>query len=135
VASEDTVSSIFHEGIYANEKNQIILIALKDDFIMKKFVLDVYAHEELGTDTYCAFEVSEQALEGPLFEAGINSIFSDSFRICMQPHIERKHIQPFKTEDSYHGMGLIEGVFPVENKDKFTDQYKRKVLDYLKEIC
>jgi len=134
VAPENEVDKIYNNGIYANKKNEIILVVLKDDFLLKKFLLDVYAHEELGVDTYCAFEIKPEGVQGPLFETGINSIFSDSYKASKQPHIESKYLKPFNAEESYQGMGLIEGVFPVENKDKFTDEYKHQVLEYLKEV-
>jgi hypothetical protein len=102
--------------------------------LLKKFIFDLYAHEVLKVDIYCIFEIAPEGFEGPLIESNINSIFSDSFKIAKQPLIERKDLIPFKTDDSYEGMGLIEGVYPVENKDKFTEQYKRKVLEYLKEV-
>ncbi|UCH95576.1 MAG: hypothetical protein JSV88_01680 [Candidatus Aminicenantes bacterium] len=133
-APEANIEKIFASGIRANQKGEIPIIVLKDDFLLKKFIFDVYAHEVLGLDVYCLFEIKEEGIRGPLFEANINSIFSDSFKISKQPQIERKHLMPFKTDESYEGMGLIDGVFPVENKDKFTDQYKRKVLEYLKEV-
>jgi hypothetical protein len=135
VAPEAQVEKIYGSGIQANEKGEIPIIALKDDFLLKKFIFDLYAHEVLRLDVYCLFEITQEGVEGSLFEADINNIFSDSFKISKQPHIERKYLKPFKTDESYEGMGLIEGVFPVENKDKFTDKYKRKVLEYLKEIA
>ncbi|MCP5048282.1 MAG: hypothetical protein GY940_14015, partial [bacterium] len=49
--------------------------------------------------------------------------------------IERKFLTPFIADQSYEGMGLIEGVLPVENRDKFTDEYKKKVLEYIKEVA
>ena len=134
VAPEKELSTIFSKGIQANSKGEIVIIFLKDEFVMKKFVFDVYAHEELQMDTYCAFEISEVGIEGPLFDSGINSIFSDSFRVSKQPKIESKYLKLFKSGENYEGMGLIDGVFPVEHKDKFTDIYKRKVLYYLKQV-
>ena len=134
IAPEARLNTIYNSGIRADDKGEIPIIVLKDDFLLKKFLFDVYAHEVMGLDVYCLFEINQQGVDGPLFEANINSIFSDSFKISKQPHILRKHIKPYKSEESYEGMGLIEGMFPVENKDKFTDQYKRKVLEYLKEV-
>ncbi|NIM16068.1 MAG: hypothetical protein GTO45_29045 [Candidatus Aminicenantes bacterium] len=134
VAGESEVDKIYNNGIYANDRNEIILVVLKDDFLLKKFVLDMYAYEELGVDTYCAFEISPAGVEGPLFETNIKSMFSGSYKASKQPHIESQYIKPFKGEESYEGMGLIDGVFPVENKDKFTDEYKHQVLEYLQEV-
>jgi hypothetical protein len=135
VAPEAQVEKIYRNGIQANEKGEIPIITLKEDFLLKKFIFDLYAHEVLRVDIYCIFEITQEGFAGPLFESNINSMFSDSFKISKQPHIERKSIIPFKTDESYAGMGLIEGVFPVENKDKFTDKYKQKVLEYLKEVA
>ncbi len=134
VAPEAQVEKIFGGGIQANKQGEIPVIALKDDFLLKKFIFDLYAHEVLKVDIYCIFEITPGGFEGPLFESHIKSIFSDSFKISRQPYIERQYLIPFKTDESYAGMGLIEGVFPVENKDKFTEEYKRKVLEYLKEV-
>jgi hypothetical protein len=134
IAPEKELSNIFSKGLSANRKGEIIILVLKDDFMLKKFLFDVYAHEELGVETYCAFEISEHAIEGPLFDTGINSIFSDSYRASKQRNIDRKNIKLYKSEESYEGMGLFEGVFPVENKDKFTEVYKRRVLEYLKQV-
>jgi len=134
VSEESEVQNIYSKGIPANADNEIVLMVLSDSFLMKKFLFDVYAHEVLKADTYCAFEIDPAGVTGPLSETGINSIFADYFKICKMPLIERRYVKPFKSEESYEGMGLMEGVFPVENKDKFTDSYKRKVLDYLKEV-
>lgn len=135
VAPEAQVEKIFRSGILANEKGEIPVIALKDDFLLKKFIFDLYAHEVLKVDIYCIFEITPEGFAGPLLQSNIKSIFSDSFKNAAQPHIERKALIPFKTDDSYEGMGLIEGVYPVENKDKFTEEYKQKVLEYLKEVA
>lgn len=134
LAPEAQVEKIYGSGIQADEKGEIPVIALKDDFLLKKFIFDLYAHEVLNVDIYCVFEITPGGFASSLIESNINSIFCDSFKIAKQPHIERKDLIPFKTDDSYEGMGLIEGVFPVENKDKFTEEYKRKVLEYLKEV-
>jgi len=134
IAPEDQLSSIYNQGILADSKGEITIIVLKEDFLLKKFIFDVYAHEELGLEVYCLFEIKEQGIEGPLYSVEINSIFSDSFKISKQEKIEREFIVPFKSDENYEGMGLIDGMYPVENKDKFTDEYKRKVLEYLKEV-
>jgi hypothetical protein len=89
----------------------------------------------LKVDIYCIFEITPEGFSGPLVQSNIDSIFSDSFKIVKQPQIQRPDLIPFKTDDSYEGMGLIEGVYPVENKDKFTEEYKQKVLEYLKEVA
>lgn len=135
VAPETQVEKIYGSGIQANEKGEIPIIALKDDFLLNKFIFDLYAHEILGVDVYCLFEIIQEGLEGALSDSDIDNIFSDCFKVSGQQSIDRNHLRPFKTDESYAGMGLIEGVFPVENKDKFTDNYKQKVLEYLKEVA
>jgi hypothetical protein len=134
VAPEGQVEKIYRSGIEANEKGEIPVIALKDDFLLKKFIFDLYAHEVLKVDIYCIFEIIPGGFTGPLLQSNIDSIFSDLFKIAKQPQIQRPDLIPFKSDDSYEGMGLIEGVYPVENKDKFTKEYKQKVLEYLREV-
>ena len=134
VAPEKVVSDIFNQGIYSNEKGEITVIVLNDNFLMGKYIFDVYAWEILGVDIYCAFEIRQQAIEGPLFDSGIANIFSVVYKVVKQKNIDRKYLIPFKSGESYEGMGLINGVFPVENKDKFTPAYKQKVRDYLNEV-
>ncbi len=133
-APETEANNIYNKGITANTRAEIPIIALKDDFLLKKFIFDLYAHEVLGVDIYCLFEIQAEGVNGPLFDTSIKNIFSETFKVVKQPRIDRQYIIPFETEENYEGMGLIEGVFPVENKDKFTDEYKRKVLEYLKEL-
>ena len=118
----------------SNDRGEIPLIVLVDEFMLKKFIFDLYAHEILGVDVYCLFEIKPQGIAGPLLNANIDSIFSSLFKVTQQAHIARKLIIPYQTEESYQGMGLIEGMFPVENKDKFTGEYKQKVLDYLNQV-
>lgn len=134
VAPEKQVSNIFNSGIYPDAKGEIKIIVLKDNFLMTKYVLDMYAFEELGVDIYCAFEVSGEGIPGALTASTIKSIFSDSYKVTKQECIERNYLKPFTSGESYEGMGLINGVFPVENKDKFTPEYKQKVLEYLSEV-
>ncbi len=134
IAPEKELSNIFTKGVLKNKKGEIIIITLKEEFMLKKFIFDVYAHEELKVDTYCAFEISEKGIEGPLFKTAINSIYSDSYKVTMQHLIDKKFLKFFKSGETYGGMGLLEGVLPVEHKDKFTELYKRKVLEYLKEV-
>jgi len=135
VAPEKEVSDIFNRGIYPNEKGEITIIVLNDNFLMNKYIFDLYAWEVLGVDIYCAFEIQQHGIEGVLSDSGIDSIFSASYKVTKQKSIDRKYLKPFKSVESYEGMGLISGVFPVENKDKFTPTYKQKVLDYLSEVA
>lgn len=134
IAPEEKLNSLFQDGIQADEKGNIVLIVLKEDFLMKKFVFDVYAYEVLKLDVYCLFEVAGDAVEGPLFDTGIDNLFANCFKESKQQHIPAANLSPFKTDENYQGMGLEAGVFPVENKDKFTGTYKQKVLEYLKEV-
>ena len=132
-APEKELNKIYNDGIHANDRGEIPLIVLKDEFMLKKFLFDLYAHEILGVDVYCLFEIKPQGIEGPL--SNIDNIFADSFKVSHQPHIPRKFIKPYQSDESYQGMGLIEGMFPVENKDKFTEEYKQKVLEYLNQVA
>ena len=133
-APEKELNKIYNDGIHANDQGEIPLIVLKEDFMLKKFIFDLYAYEIMGVEVYCLFEIKAQGIEGSFFDAKIDSIFTDSFKVLHQAHIARKFIKPFQTEESYQGMGLIEGMFPVENKDKFTAEYKQKVLEYLNQV-
>jgi len=134
LAPEAMQSAIFSKGIQAAADNQITLMVLKDDFIMTKFLFDVYAYEELGVDTYCAFEISPEGMQGPLSESDSKSIFSQALKKTNQTFIDKKYLKPYITDENYQGMGLVAGVLPIENKEKFTEEYKQKVLDYLKEL-
>ncbi len=134
VAPEEEVSNIFNRGIYPDDKGEILLVVLKENFLMSKFIFDAYAYEVLGVDLYCAFEVQPGGLESPLIDSSVDHVFSGSYKAVKQKYIERKYLKPFKSGESYEGMGLINGVFPIENKDKFTPEYKQRVLDYLKEV-
>jgi hypothetical protein len=133
-APEKELHKIYNDGIHANERGEIPLIVLADEFMLKKFIFDLYAHEILGVEVYCLFEINPQGIAGPLSNANIDNIFSRLFKVSHQPHITRKDILPYQTEENYQGMGLIEGMFPVENKDKFTEEYKQKVLEYLNQV-
>lgn len=134
LASEGELNGIFHHGVEAKEKSEITIIALRDDFLMDKFVFDVFAHDILGLDVYCLFQISSSGICGEIIDSEINHIFSDSFKILKQDSISRQHMEPYKSSVDYTGMGLMAGDFPVENKDKFTPGYKKKVLEYLKAL-
>ena len=133
-APEGEINKIYQEGIHAGPTGTIPIITLTEDFLMKKFIFDVYAHEVMKTDLYCLFEVDEEGINSTLLDAGVNHMFSMVFKICRQKHIDRPFIKPFEADTSYEGMGLEVGVMPVENTDKFTPHYKQKVLEYLKEL-
>jgi hypothetical protein len=133
-APEKELNKIYNDGIQANDRGEIPLIVLKEDFMLKKYIFDLYAYEIMGVDVYCLFEIKAQGIEGTLSNATIDNTFAGSFKVLHQANIARKFITPFQTEESYQGMGLIEGMFPVENKDKFTVEYKQKVLEYLNQV-
>ncbi len=131
LAPDEALNSIYTNGIKADEKGEIRIIALKDDFLMDKFVFDVYAYEILNLDVYCLFQILDDGIRGELSDGDINHIFSDTFKILKQETIEKRYIAPHGSESKYEGMGLEEGVFPVENKEKFTPEFKQKILEYL----
>lgn len=134
LAPEEEQSSIFTGGITADHRGEIKIIQLKDDFLMDKFIFDMYAFEVLGLDIYCLFQVLYNGISGEITDSDIDHMFSKSFKILKQEKIDRLFIAPYKSDTRYEGMGLEEGMFPVENKDKFTPQYKQKILEYLKAL-
>lgn len=134
LAPEEELSSIFSDGITADENGEIKIILLKDDFLMDKFIFDLYAYEVLDMEIYCLFQVLYSGIAGEIMDSDIDHMFAKSFKILKQEKIDRQFIAPYKSETGYEGMGLEEGVFPVENKDKFTPQYKQKILEYLKAL-
>lgn len=131
LAPENELNEIFTGGIKAGEGGVIKLIALKDDFLMDKFIFDVYAYEVLGLEEYCLFQVLYSGISGEISGSGTAHLFSDCFKVLSQESIDRQFIAPYKSETSYGGMGFEEGVFPVETKEKFTPNYKQKIREYL----
>ncbi|MCU0288907.1 MAG: hypothetical protein MUF15_21245 [Acidobacteria bacterium] len=131
LAPEDQLSSIYTTGIKADKDKEIKIIALQEDFLMDKYIFDIYAYEILGIDVYCLFHVLNLGFQSEILDGNIKHIFAPVFKRLKQDKIERKFIAPYKSLTNYEGMGLVEGVFPVENKDKFTDEYKQKILEYL----
>jgi hypothetical protein len=134
VAPDSEANAIFSGGIEARDGREIPIIALHESFLMSKFIFDVYAHEILDVDVYCAFEVDRDSLESALFDSSISHVFSSIFKVVYQQKIPRKYLKPFQTDQSFEGMGLIEGVLPVENRDKFTKEYKQKIQEYIEEL-
>lgn len=134
VAPEKDVDRIYNSGVDMRGNPKIPIIALHDSFLMTKYILDVYANDVLEVDVYCAFEIDKNGIETPLFESQLQHVFNDVFKVILQEQIERKYLKPYKTDTSYEGMGFIDGVFPVENREKFDDAYKQKILEYIKEI-
>lgn len=134
VAPESEIEMLFTSGITAKGKPEITIIALNDNFLMTKYILDVYAYEVLGVDVYCAFEIMKEGVDTALFNSPIKNTFSEVFKVIYQGHIKKQFLRTIKTDHSYEGMGFIEGVFPVENRDRFTDEYKNKILEYIREL-
>jgi hypothetical protein len=102
---------------------------VKDTFQMYKFVLDVYAYEVLGLDEYCLFEIALPAISGQVVENDIDNLFVDFFKILIQPAVEPQYLKRITT-NRYEGMSLDVGIHFVENKEKFTTAYKKKILSY-----
>ncbi len=135
LAPENELSTIFTRGINADEKGEIKIIVLKEGFLMDKFIFDVYAHEVLGLETYCLFQVLYNGIGGILSDSDEEHIFSDCFKKLRQDVIDIEFIAPYRSKTSYEGMGYEEGVFPVESKEKFTPDYKQKIRDYLSALA
>ncbi len=131
LASEDQLSSIYTTGIKADKNGYIRIIALQEDFLMDKYIFDVYAYEILGLEIYCLFHILPLGFQGEILDSNIDHIFAGAFKILKQETIERKYIAAYQSLTNYEGMGLVEGVFPVENKDKFNPEYQQKILEYL----
>lgn len=131
LAPEDELSTIFTGGIKADKNGEIKVIVLKDDFLMDKFIFDSYAYEVLGFEAYCLFQVLFSGINGELSDSDVEHPFTSCFKVLKQETIERQFIAPYKSDTSYEGMGYEEGVFPVENKDKFTPEFKQKIREYL----
>ncbi len=134
IAPETEIDTLFSTGVIAKGKPEITIIALNDNFLMSKFIFDVYAYEILGVDVYCAFEIMKEGLETALFNSPIHNTFAEVYKVIYQPHIDKKFLKTIKSDHTYEGMGFIEGVFPVENRDRFTDEYKNKILEYIREL-
>lgn len=133
IVAEQQSNQVAEEGIKCDKNGMIDLVALKDTFLMDKFVLDVYAYEVLGLEEYCLFEIALSAISGQVVENDINNLFVDFFKILIQPAVEPEHLKRITT-DRYEGMGLDVGIHLVENKEKFTSAYKKKVLSYYREL-
>ncbi len=134
LAAEKDLNSIYNNGITADNKGEIKIIVLKDDFLMDKTIFDMYAYEVLGLDIYCLFQILESGIRSEILDSNINHLFSDSFKVIKQETIEEKYIAPYESDVNYEGMGLVEGVLPVENPTKFTPSFKQKILEYLKAL-
>jgi len=133
VAAVSEGNRIAEEGIKADEKGVIKIIVLKDTFIMDKFVLDVYATEIMGVDEYNYFEIVPKGISGQIIESISDNLFAEFFHLLIQPFVEPKHLKRATTA-RYEGMGLDVGIHLVENKEKFDDEYKKKILSYYHEI-
>ena len=120
-------NTISEEGIKSDDRGVIELIALKEGFLMQKFVFDVYSSEVIGSDEYSLFEISPEGIVGQITKTDKENFLADFFIVVMQPFIETVHLKRLTT-DRYEGMGLDIGIHLVENKEKFTDDYKQKIL-------
>lgn len=133
VVAEQSGNRTAEEGIQCDERGVITLITLKDTFLMDKFVLDVYAWEILGVEVYSLFEISLKGIGGEILDSDIDNLFSEFFKVLSQPFISPGFLKRITT-DRYEGMGLDVGLHIVENKEKFDDEYKKKILGYYHEI-
>ncbi len=134
LAPEKDLTSIYNNGITADNKGEIKIIALREDFLMDKFIFDIYAYEVLGLDIYCLFQILSDGINSEILDSQINHLFSDYFKILKQNTIKKRYITPYQSDIKYEGMGLVEGVFPVESQEKFTPDNKQKILEYLKAL-
>ncbi len=133
IVPEQQSNRIAEEGIKCDKRGLIDLVAVKDTFLLYKFVLDVYACEVLGLEEYCLFEIALPAISGQVVENDTDNLLVDFFKILIQPAIEPEHLKRIST-DRYEGMGLDVGIHLVESKEKFTKAYKKKVLSYYREL-
>jgi hypothetical protein len=133
VAPVNESNRVAEEGIRADGKGVIRIIVLKDSFIMDKFVLDVYANEIMGLEEYSYFEILFNGISGQLIDSISDNLFAEFFQILIQPLIKPEFLKR-PTTDRYEGMGLDVGIHLVENKEKFDDDYKKKILSYYHEI-
>jgi len=69
VAPEKEAVDIINKGIYPNDKGEITIIVLKDNFLMNKYIFDVYAWEVLKVDIYCALRSSSRESKGTFLPA------------------------------------------------------------------
>ncbi|MCP5051209.1 MAG: hypothetical protein GY940_28850, partial [bacterium] len=71
VAPDTEVDAIYSNGVSSHGKREITVIALGETFLMTKYLFDVYAHDVLGVDIYCAFEISKDGLQTALFDNAV----------------------------------------------------------------
>lgn len=134
LAPENQLRTIYSRGVSASADGYIRIIVLEDSFLMDKYLFDVIAWEIMNLDVYCLFQISEQGIEGRLEPEVSSHLFAPVLFKLIQGCIDSKFVSPYPSNTSYEGMGLETGVFPIENKDKFTDEFKQKILDYLKAL-
>ncbi len=126
------VNEISQNGITAGDDRTIPIIALDERFLMYQFVVDAYAYEVLEIEEFCFFEISPKGIVGEIGNLKTNDIFAPFYKMLKQNSIDKEHLTPQVT-DRYESMGFGTGVFLVENKQNFSDSYKRKILEYAKE--
>ena len=132
-AHAEKVGKIAQDGIMADEDGTIPVIVVDKMFLMSKFVVDSYAFEILGIEEYCYFEISPKGISGKIIDTSISDMFSPFYKLLKQHSIQKQFLTPQMT-DRYESMGLGTGIFLVENKDKFNETYKKKILEYAEEL-
>ncbi len=131
LAPETELKTIFTNGIKPNEKGEINVIVLRDDFVIDKFMFDLLAHEIHGLNVYCLFTVLLSGIDCEVEPTSIRHIFSGCMKVLRQKSVDPKYLAPYKYDANFESMGYEAGVFPVENKDKFTSDYKKKIFEYI----
>ena len=131
-AESKQFNGISKKGIRANMNGQIPIVLIDERFLMYQFVINSYAYEILGLEEYCYFEIAPKGVRGEIIEMNSTDILSPFYKLLKQDTIEPEFLSPQLT-DRYKSMGFDIGAFLVENKENFTDTYKKKILDYAKE--
>ena len=132
-AHSEKVGKITQDGIMADENGTIPVIIVDKMFLMHQFVIDSYAYEILGIEEYCYFEISPKGISGEISDTSISDVFAPFYKSLKQRSIQKQFLTPQMT-DRYESMGLGIGIFLVENKDKFNETYKKKILEYAEEL-
>jgi hypothetical protein len=131
IAPDSQLKNILESGIKADADKIIKIVTFRDDFVVLKYVFDIFAYEILHHDYYILFKIVEKGIQMPLLDSISKSKLAVFFKSISQPAIDRKYIELIPSDDNFQSMGLENGIFPVEHKEKFTDRYKQKILDYL----
>lgn len=134
MAPESELRTLYSKGIFAAPNGEIPIIVLPNDFIMDKLLFDLIAWEVKKIDVYCLFQVLQEGMHGEITDGPPGHPFAGTMKILKQKFVQSDFLAPFATDVSYEGMGLEVGVFPVENKEKFTPEFKQKILEYLEAL-